>query len=82
MFLPYSLTRLTRELCMADGSAMPAAASGPDGAAADARLSALAASLATRLRAVCADWDAGEFDALVQRIARTKLRWADRGDGA
>ena len=76
MFLPYSLTR---EICMADGSAMPAAASGPDGAAADARLSALAASLAARLRAVCADWDAGEFDALVERMARTKLRWADRG---
>ena len=79
MFLPYSLTR---EICMADGSASPGVASGPDGAAADARLSALAASLTARLRGVCADWDAGEFDALVQRIARTKLRWADRGDGA
>ncbi len=43
--------------------------------------SALAVSLATRLRAVCADWDAGEFDALVERIARTKLRWTDRGYG-
>ncbi len=81
MFLPYSLTRLTREICMADGGAMPNGASGPDGAAADTRLSALAASLAPRLRAVCADWDAGEFDVLVERIARTKLRWGDRGLG-
>ena len=63
---------------MADGSSTPSAAAGPDPATADARLSALATSLATRLRGVCADWDAGEFDALVQRIARTKLRWADR----
>jgi hypothetical protein len=78
MFLRYALTR---EIYMADGSASPGVASGPDGAAADARLSALAASLATRLRAACADWDAGEFDALVERIARTKLRWADRGYG-
>ncbi len=55
---------------------------GGDGAsAADARLPALTASLAARLRAVCRDWDAAEFDALVERIARTKLRWADRGDG-
>ena len=64
---------------MADGGLTLGAASGPDGAAADVRLSALAASLATRLRGVCAGWDAGEFDALVERIARTKLRWADRG---
>ncbi len=70
---------LTRERCMADGSSTLSAAAGPDGAAADDRLSALAASLATRLRAVCADWDAGEFTALVERIARTKLRWTDRG---
>ena len=78
MFRAYSLMR---EICMADGNATPGAAPGPDGAPADARLAALAASLATRLRAVCADWDAGEFDALVQRIARTKLHWADRGYG-
>ena len=53
----------------------------PPGGAADARLAALTASLATRLRAVCDDWEAAEFDALVERIARTKLRWADRGYG-
>ncbi len=75
------LVPLARELCMADGSSTPSAAAGPDAAAADVRLSALAASLATRLRGVCADWDAGEFDALVQRIARTKLRWTDCGYG-
>ena len=78
MFLPYSLAR---EICMADGSTSPGVASGPDGAATDAQLSALAASITVRLRGVCADWDAAEFDALVQRIARTKLRWADRGYG-
>ena len=78
MFGPDSLTR---EICMADGNATPGAAPGPDGAAADARLSALAASLATRLRGVCGEWDVGEFDTLVQRIARTKLRWADQGSG-
>ncbi len=74
------LAPLARELCMADGSSTPSAAAGPD-AAADGRLSALAASLATRLRGVCADWDAGEFTALVERIARTKLRRTDRGYG-
>jgi hypothetical protein len=79
MFLPYSLAR---EICMTDGSASPGVASGPASVAADAQLAALAASLAARLRGVCADWDAAEFDALVQRIARTQLRWADRGDGA
>ncbi len=72
---------LARELCMADGRSTPSAAAGPDAATVDARLSALAASLATRLRGVCADWDAREFDALVERIARTKLRWTDRGYG-
>ncbi len=57
-------------------------ASGVGGApAADARLAVLTASLAERLRAVCRDWEAAEFDALVDRIARTKLRWTDRGVG-
>ncbi len=55
-----------------------ASASGP---AADARLDALTASLAARLGAACQGWDAAEFQALVARIARTQLRWADRGDG-
>ena len=47
----------------------------------DARVSPLAASLAQRLAAVCRNWDAAEFDALVQRIARMKLRWVDQGYG-
>ncbi len=59
----------------------PQSARGDGASAADARLPALTASLAARLRAVCRGWDAAEFDALVERIARTKLRWADRGDG-
>jgi hypothetical protein len=74
------LIPLARDVYMADGSSTPSAAAGPD-AAADVRLSVLAASLATRLRGVCADWEAREFDALVERIARTKLRWTDRGYG-
>ena len=60
----------------AAGSAAGNAAAGPD-----ARLAALTASLATRLRTVCRGWDGAEFDALVERIARTQLRWRDRGDG-
>jgi hypothetical protein len=75
------LVPLARELCMPDGNSTLSAAAGPDAVAADVRLSAMAASLATRLRGVCADWDAGEFTALVERIARTKLRWTDRGYG-
>ncbi|GJG87318.1 hypothetical protein tb265_24990 [Gemmatimonadetes bacterium T265] len=34
---------------------------------------------AARLGAVCRHWEAADFDALVDRIARTKLRWADLG---
>jgi hypothetical protein len=26
---------------------------------------------------MCRDWDAAAFEALVLRIARTKVRWAD-----
>ena len=65
------------EVRMGDGAASP----GSDGAGADPRLATLAAALAARLGAVCRDWDAGEFQAVVERIARTKLRWADRGYG-
>jgi hypothetical protein len=35
------------------------------------------AELRERLRPVCRDWGDAEFEALVQRMARTKLRWAD-----
>ena len=49
---------------------------------ADPRLASQVAELSMRLRAVCADWREAEFDALVQRIARTKLRWADEANGS
>ena len=42
----------------------------------DPRL-ALRAAIRARLRAVCGDWEAADFDALVQQIARTQQRWAD-----
>ena len=45
----------------------------------DARLAPLTAALAARLGSVCRGWDAAEFTALVDRIARTRLRWEDRG---
>lgn len=44
----------------------------------DARLAPLTASLVARLGPVCRHWDAAAFDALVARVARTQLRWADR----
>jgi hypothetical protein len=44
---------------------------------ADARLERHVADLRTRLRPVCRDWDAAAFEALVLRIAQTKVRWAD-----
>lgn len=47
----------------------------------DARLAPVAAALARRLRAACPDWDAAEFAALVEQMARTKLRWLDQGYG-
>jgi hypothetical protein len=44
---------------------------------ADARLERHVADLSTRLRPICRDWDAAAFEAMVLRIARTKVRWAD-----
>lgn len=41
------------------------------------RLTPLVTDLQRRLRPLCRDWDEAEFDALVDRIARCKLRWAD-----
>jgi hypothetical protein len=43
---------------------------------ADARLARHVAALRTRLRPICRDWDAAAFEALVLRIARTKVAWA------
>jgi hypothetical protein len=47
---------------------------------ADPRLALVVAELRRRLRPVCRDWADPEFEALVHRIARTKLRWADRAE--
>ena len=43
-----------------------------------AQLAELTAALAVRLASVCRDWNPAVFDALVERMARTKLRWAER----
>ena len=45
---------------------------GPD----DPRLAPVVADLRARLALVCAHLPAESFDALVRRIAHTKLRWA------
>jgi hypothetical protein len=44
---------------------------------ADARLERHVTDLRTRLWPICRDWDPAAFEALVLRIARTKVRWAD-----
>ena len=41
------------------------------------RLCDVEAELRMRLRAVCGDWQDGEFDALVRHMARTKVAWAE-----
>jgi hypothetical protein len=41
------------------------------------RLARLTADVAARLRPVCAALPPADFDALVEDIARLKLRWAD-----
>ena len=63
--------------------------SGDDGAAgssdgtvagtgdADARFACHVAELRTRLRWVCREWREPEFEALLHRIALTKVRWDD-----
>lgn len=43
----------------------------------DPRIARFADDLRERLRHVCGDWEEVEFEALVQQIARMKLRWAD-----
>jgi hypothetical protein len=47
----------------------------------DGRLAALVLDVRRRLRPVCVDWGEAEFEALVHRIARTKLRWVEETDG-
>jgi hypothetical protein len=48
---------------------------GPAGA--DPRLARHVAELRTRLGLVCRAWREPEFEALLHRIARTKMRWDD-----
>ena len=43
---------------------------------------ALYEDVASRLRTVCAEMPANDFNALVRDICLTKLRWAARDDGA
>ncbi len=45
--------------------------------AADPRLARHVAELRTRLGLVCRAWREPEFEALLHRIARTKMRWDD-----
>jgi hypothetical protein len=44
-------------------------------------LAALVLDVRRRLRAVSADWGEAEFESLVHRIARTKLRWSEQAGG-
>jgi hypothetical protein len=41
------------------------------------RLAEVEADLRARLRPACRDWAEADFDALVVRIARVKVRWAE-----
>jgi hypothetical protein len=55
----------------ADDAAMPAPS--------DARAAPLLDDLRRRLRPACQDWSEEEFEGVIQRIARAKLRWTDAG---
>jgi hypothetical protein len=48
----------------------------PNVGPADSQLALLVAELRERLRPACRDWEEADFEALVQRIARLKVRWA------
>jgi hypothetical protein len=59
-------------------------ASGADGsgdgsAPVDPALVRQIAELRGRLRPVCRDWGEAEFEAVVHRIARRKVRWDEAG---
>ena len=45
----------------------------------DARVAPLLDDLRRRLRPACQDWSEAEFETVIQRIARAKLRWTDAG---
>jgi len=55
---------------------MASAADGAGPGDADPRIAAVSARLAERLRPICVGWDEARFEALVQRMARVKLRWS------
>ena len=59
-------------------SAMPAD-DAAEPAPGDARVATLLDDLRRRLRPACRDWSEAEFEAVIQRIARAKLRWTDSG---
>jgi hypothetical protein len=56
------------------GAPLPEGAAGAV-AAADPQLARHVADLTMRLRPICRDWDEAAFEALVLRIARTKVAW-------
>jgi hypothetical protein len=64
-----------------DGASSGAAPK-PDRGAQDPRLALHAADLRSRLRHVCRDWKEDDFEEVVQRMARMKVRWSelDRAD--
>jgi hypothetical protein len=47
----------------------------------DGHLAALVLDVRRRLRPVCGELGEAEFETLVHRIARTKLRWTEGTDG-
>lgn len=48
----------------------------------DGRVALFADDLRSRLRCVCGHWEEDDFEKIVQRIARMKVRWSelDRAD--
>jgi hypothetical protein len=52
----------------------------PGDAGTELRLAGLTGDLRRRLRPACHGWSEAEFEALVDRLARIKLRWADTLD--
>jgi hypothetical protein len=52
---------------------------GNGAASANARVALLVGDLRRRLRPACRDWEEAEFEAVIQQIARIKLRWTDAG---
>jgi hypothetical protein len=51
----------------------------PEPGSDDTRVALLLGDLRCRLRPVCGHWSEAEFEAVILRIARTKVRWIDAG---